>query len=488
MNEHDRQDELEAQIRAALARKRPQQPAPKPASPPQPVIVSAGLVKPATAGQPAAAARPAPQPAAEAAPRPAPVAPSTPQPAARPTSQPAAQPAPGGMVIDPAERLASPTPGQPPQQLRARFVAPDLAPAQPAAPVARPEPSAAAPAAPAVAPAIDDGRRALSALLARSAIQAETTETQIPPPPGQVLGRIGVEQQPAPAGTPAAKEKPFRHPYFSGKRHLWPMLVIPALSIGVVLVLFYFLKFEIGGAGVVDIAPLIEAEQTPLKVRPAEEGGLEIPNQDMEFFGEIDGETASAPAAEQLVPEPEQPVVPESAETAAATTGEATTGTEPAAPVVPAPSLDAETDAATPTAETTGATATDTTTTGTAESDPTATEAAATTGTEATTETTETATEPQPEPVTETAALPAGAFRIQLAAVRSEDGARATWQELQAKLPELSVLQLHIERIDLGSNGIFYRVQAGPLADQTAAYNLCADLGSRGQDCLVVKP
>jgi cell division septation protein DedD len=91
--------------------------------------------------------------------------------------------------------------------------------------------------------------------------------------------------------------------------------------------------------------------------------------------------------------------------------------------------------------------------------------------------------------VTETAALPPGAFRVQFAAVRSEDGARATWSELQAKLPELSGLQLFIERIDLGGDlGVFYRVQGGPLPDQSAAYDLCAAVAVRGQDCLVVKP
>lgn len=383
-------------------------------------------------------------------------------------------------MLDPSERLGGPAasaaqPSQPPlQQLGPRFATPEAAMASAAAATAaRLQPNVAPPPAPApgAGQSAEDGRRALGALLARSAQQANAGDTQIPPPPGQVLGRIGVEQQPAPAAAPAPKEKPYRHPFFTGKRHLWPMLIIPAVSVGIVLILFYFLIWELGGEGVVDIAPLIEAEQTPLKVRPDEEGGMEEP-QDMEIYSEIDGATSPDPAAEQLVPAPEQPVIPATPEVAETA--------DPAVPVVEAPSLEPGADTATEPAATED----------TAASEPAA-EATATGTTEVapTAEATEPAAEAvQPEPVTQEAALPPGAYRIQLAAVRSEDGARATWQELQAKLPELASLQLHIERIDLGGNGIYFRVQGGPLPNKDAASTLCSRLGSRGQDCLVVNP
>jgi hypothetical protein len=497
---NDTNDELEAQIRAALARKRQQQqqqqPAKPAAPPPQPVIVSAGMVR-NPAGQPAAAPRPAapPQPSqagAQPTPRPAPQ-PAAPQATVPPPVQPApslsAHSAAGGMVLDPSERLGGPTAASTPQgqsplqQLGPRFATPEAALANAAAAAAaRQQPTVAPPsqAAPAAGSTAEDGRRALGALLARSAQQTNTGDTQIPPPPGQVLGRIGVEQQPAPAGAPAPKEKPYRHPFFTGKRHLWPMLIIPAVSIGIVLILFYFLIWELGGEGVVDIAPLIEAEQTPLKVRPDEEGGMEIPNQDMEIYSEIDGATVPDPAAEQLVPAPEQPVIPEVPEAAEA----AEPAAEPTTPVVEAPSLEPGTDTATEPATTEGATATETTATEPA-AEPAAVETNDAVPTAESTEVPETA---QPEPVTQEAALPPGAYRIQLAAVRSEEGARAAWQELQAKLPELASLQLHIERIDLGGNGIYYRVQGGPLPNKDAASTLCSRLGSRGQDCLVVNP
>jgi len=43
-------------------------------------------------------------------------------------------------------------------------------------------------------------------------------------------------------------------------------------------------------------------------------------------------------------------------------------------------------------------------------------------------------------------------------------------------------------RVDLGEKGVFYRVQAGPLADAAAAERLCAELKERKQGCIVVKP
>ena len=43
-------------------------------------------------------------------------------------------------------------------------------------------------------------------------------------------------------------------------------------------------------------------------------------------------------------------------------------------------------------------------------------------------------------------------------------------------------------RVDLGAKGIFYRVQAGPIADGNVAERSCAALKARHVGCLVVKP
>ena len=39
--------------------------------------------------------------------------------------------------------------------------------------------------------------------------------------------------------------------------------------------------------------------------------------------------------------------------------------------------------------------------------------------------------------------------------------------------------------VDKGAAGIFYRLQAGPLADKAAAKKLCTSLKAKGQDCIV---
>jgi hypothetical protein len=86
-------------------------------------------------------------------------------------------------------------------------------------------------------------------------------------------------------------------------------------------------------------------------------------------------------------------------------------------------------------------------------------------------------------------AAAASGWRLQLGAVRSEAAAREAWQRLKAAQPDiLGKLALATPRVDLGAKGIFYRVQAGPIADGNAAERSCAALKARHVGCLVVKP
>ncbi len=81
-----------------------------------------------------------------------------------------------------------------------------------------------------------------------------------------------------------------------------------------------------------------------------------------------------------------------------------------------------------------------------------------------------------------------GLYVVQLAALKSQDGARPAWRRLQKAHPALlSERELAIQEIDLGERGIFYRVQAGYFPDRASALELCTALKARGQDCLVVK-
>jgi cell division septation protein DedD len=77
-------------------------------------------------------------------------------------------------------------------------------------------------------------------------------------------------------------------------------------------------------------------------------------------------------------------------------------------------------------------------------------------------------------------------YRIQLAAVKSQADADKAWKRILAKHTDvLGSLTVHIVRADLGTQGIYYRVQAGPFADKASAQSVCEQLKSSGQQCLV---
>ena len=80
------------------------------------------------------------------------------------------------------------------------------------------------------------------------------------------------------------------------------------------------------------------------------------------------------------------------------------------------------------------------------------------------------------------------AWRIQLVSLSSQKDAEAVWARMQkANTDLLGKLKLQVQTVKL-SKGTFYRVQAGPSADRTAAASLCGSLKTRKQDCLVVPP
>ncbi len=92
---------------------------------------------------------------------------------------------------------------------------------------------------------------------------------------------------------------------------------------------------------------------------------------------------------------------------------------------------------------------------------------------------------------TQVAALPNSdtptGIRLQLAAVSNEDDVDGEWQRLQNRLGDaLADRQLQVERADLGSKGIFYRLQIGPFADRATAKAACNDIKAAGGDCLLV--
>ena len=79
-------------------------------------------------------------------------------------------------------------------------------------------------------------------------------------------------------------------------------------------------------------------------------------------------------------------------------------------------------------------------------------------------------------------------FMVQLAASRSRALARGVYSSLQSNYTDLlGQRNPLILRVDLGDKGIFYRVNVPGFGNRNAANAFCANLKSRGQDCLVRK-
>ena len=77
-----------------------------------------------------------------------------------------------------------------------------------------------------------------------------------------------------------------------------------------------------------------------------------------------------------------------------------------------------------------------------------------------------------------------GAY-VQVASQRSEAEAQASFREVKAKFPDIfGARQAVIRRADLGSKGIYYRAQIGPLSAEQAN-EMCSNLRAAGGQCLV---
>ena len=234
-------------------------------------------------------------------------------------------------------------------------------------------------------------------------------------------------------------------------------------------------------AGSESVAPLIKAEEGPAKIRPEEPGGMEVPYQDKLVYDRLAPDQAEPPA-ERLLPPPEAPLPPpQAAEPPPVAAPLDSAGVQVPEPPPPSPLIALiETEvpkSAVPPPLTAGIE------TAAPEAVPTppAPEIAASQ---------EAAPAKEAESVTDLTAAPAENYRVQVAAMRSSEAAYGGWQRLQAQHKDLlGKLKLTVQRVDLGpEKGVFYRVQAGPLADKAAARDLCTKLSLRRVGCLIVRP
>lgn len=226
----------------------------------------------------------------------------------------------------------------------------------------------------------------------------------------------------------------------------------------VVLVLVIIVSIVWSGDSKVDEAevPVILAEGGAYKVEPEDRGGMDVPNKGSTVFENLKGtEGDSARQVENILEDAEQPVK----KGEVFVEREAPVTSESESEIIPAPEAKGENAPAV--------------------EDMVDKKPESVKVKEATAKPTTLA---KPEAKGEES----GASYIQLGAVKTEADAKAQWPKLQKLHPSLATLPLRIQKADT-PKGVFYRIQAGPLAT-SAAREACAAINAKKSGgCLVAK-
>jgi cell division septation protein DedD len=222
--------------------------------------------------------------------------------------------------------------------------------------------------------------------------------------------------------------------------------------------------------------PLLRADTSPMQHRPENPGGVEVPGQGTMVLDGGQGE----PKVEQLLPPPETPL-PRPMPPAGGAADSSQPSAAPSVPPAPALAIPAAPPPAAPPPMVAA----------TPEPPPAAPPAPAPRVTMAT----PAPPRPAPHPPAAAAKPPAArvaagkAYRLQVGAVRSADAAKQEWERLKRAHSEvLGGLTFSTQRVDLGARGIFYRIEAGPIADAAKAERDCSELKRHGVGCILVKP
>jgi len=232
--------------------------------------------------------------------------------------------------------------------------------------------------------------------------------------------------------------------------------------------------------------PVIHADDKPIKVKPQDRGGMDVPNQDKLIYDRMAAKNGDQ-QPERLLPPPEQaqtPPTPPPAQpkapvpesnplppaAAPAPSPTAAAPLPPPAVTAPAPRYTVPPPAPTPAPTPAPAPA---------KAQPAAKPAPA----------------PAPAPVPAPAPAPApaaaakssgGGWVVQLGAVHSEAEAKTEWNRIKGAHSQLAQLSPDIVRADIPGKGVFWRIRGASL-DEAQARVLCAELTKQGQGCLVVR-
>jgi len=199
--------------------------------------------------------------------------------------------------------------------------------------------------------------------------------------------------------------------------------------------------------------PVIEPDPRPVKIRPDDPGGLRVANQDEIIFDRNARERARPNGSAQLAPAPEQPALAQLRAQVAPPPAVLEPVPVPAPPqAVPSQAAAPEPAAAAPAAA------------------PEAPAAEAT------------ASAPAFAPV------PNGRVQVQLGALVSEETARAEWDRLVRRLPDLlGAFRPQVLRYERGEGTpTLWRLRTGGFASGDSARAFCEQVRARGNVCSVI--
>ena len=278
------------------------------------------------------------------------------------------------------------------------------------------------------------------------------------------------------------------------KKILYSSIVF--LAVGGFSVLAWY-AYQFGSRPVdVDQLKLIRADETPYKVKPENPGGMEVPYMDKVVYDSISGKENTPAKVERILPSPEEPVDLKNSRYNAVVekAKQATSDTRIAKNNIKQDKVKQESHAA----------ATEDTLPKPAVPDKKTNQSITLASNKEVKKLLAPENALTPVSKQDLKPVPVGSkmrnevvkapqkmdarYRIQLGAYRSEQVAVTDWKQLQKKFPEdLTKLDYYIERKDLGTKGVFYRLQAGPLESSASARLVCKKLIDKKQGCFFVE-
>lgn len=287
----------------------------------------------------------------------------------------------------------------------------------------------------------------------------------------------------------------------------WMSAIVVLLAVAGFFGLAWYAYKNGGDTGDEKDIEVVKADKAPVKEAPANPGGMDIPNQDKTVYGLISGKNEK-PVAEHILAAPEEPLprtTPEDTQTWMSDSLKGKTAAQVEAMKVGGD--DAPKDQAKDQSKeqfnpgkvrtATGAVTTAPAALAAKSSAPAkppvaAAPAAGSDDSDDSDDDAKPAAKPavqaQAKPAPAASTTPPSGTRIQLGAYKSQAEADKNWTHIAGKFAsEVKSKQHYVVRADLGSKGVYYRLQVAPFASPKDAEQFCLDFVSAGQGCMVAK-